>query len=382
MTILSISSPVHAAYTETTYYIHQDHLGSVIAVSDESGAVVSQEKYTPYGNTSAFAKATADEAGQIERKYTGQIKDKNTTLAYYNARYYDPVLSRFISADSINDQANRYNYVGGNPVMRNDPGGNMFDEDGGSDPWKEKMKERYADTDPFSVMEKTNLDKILEKDREKYDPSSNIEIKKRVWKDIFGVEPPTPELNAKRYELSWENVAVRGASLIKNLVNMSPPGMVTHLRGYQTIGDRLYENTGSPEMRAAVDYDVTFGIHAMKYAGSDMVSSPGISEVEQIQQQIQYLHRFGAKYQSNIEALQGQLARLQPSAQAPVQAAVQPVAQSPSTIDDYIYQQFMQVRTVMKAGSPENIAQGGKYLQDLRHWMQQSTGIVMRMTIP
>jgi len=131
--IILFSSPAHAALSETTYYIHQDHLGSVIAVSDESGNNVSYSKYAPYGNVTIeqFNNETMKQSSVTERGYTGQIKDNNTQLAYYNARYYDPVLSRFISGDSVNDQQNRYAYVGGNPVMRNDPGGNMFDEGGG-----------------------------------------------------------------------------------------------------------------------------------------------------------------------------------------------------------------------------------------------------------
>ena len=36
-----------------------------------------------------------------ELNYTGQRKDAGTGLLFYNARYYDPALGRFLSADSI-----------------------------------------------------------------------------------------------------------------------------------------------------------------------------------------------------------------------------------------------------------------------------------------
>ena len=36
-----------------------------------------------------------------EFNYTGQRKDDGTGLLFYNARYYDPALARFVSADSI-----------------------------------------------------------------------------------------------------------------------------------------------------------------------------------------------------------------------------------------------------------------------------------------
>ncbi len=152
-TLFCFTSPV-LAYTETIYYIHQDHLGSVVAVSDESGNNVSQTKYSPYGNT-----VVSNQLSVVsERKYTGQIKDTNTTLSYYNARYYDPVLSRFISADGVNDQLNRYSYVGGNPVMRNDPGGNMFDRGGGLSSHKdEDYYQRWKKNNPDKVPENSSL---------------------------------------------------------------------------------------------------------------------------------------------------------------------------------------------------------------------------------
>ena len=105
-----------------TYYLHTDHLGSVMAVTDEKGNVVEHRNYEPYGKQSPEVSSQLS----VERGYTGQIKDEATGLSYYNARYYDPTLSRFISADSANDLANRYSYVGGNPVMVSDPSGTMM----------------------------------------------------------------------------------------------------------------------------------------------------------------------------------------------------------------------------------------------------------------
>jgi len=66
--------------------------------------------------------------------FTGQRKDSGSGLLYYGARWYDPVIGRFISADTIvpqpgNPQSlNRYSYVGNQPVKFSDPTG-MFSED-------------------------------------------------------------------------------------------------------------------------------------------------------------------------------------------------------------------------------------------------------------
>jgi RHS repeat-associated protein len=62
--------------------------------------------------------------------FTGQRLDETTGLMFYQARYYDPVTARFISADTMipdpgNPQDfNRYTYVRNNPVAYTDPSGN------------------------------------------------------------------------------------------------------------------------------------------------------------------------------------------------------------------------------------------------------------------
>ena len=59
--------------------------------------------------------------------YTGQEYDAETGLLYLRARYYDPAIGRFISADPywgrLNEPAsqNRYSYVHNNPLMYTDP---------------------------------------------------------------------------------------------------------------------------------------------------------------------------------------------------------------------------------------------------------------------
>jgi hypothetical protein len=47
---------------------------------------------------------------------------------YYNARYYDPELGRFIQPDTMLDGLNRYTYCGGNPIVYSDPSGHLVGE--------------------------------------------------------------------------------------------------------------------------------------------------------------------------------------------------------------------------------------------------------------
>lgn len=64
----------------------------------------------------------------VDEQFTGQRLD-STGLYFYNARYYDPSIGRFISADTLvpsfaNPQAfNRYSYVYNNPLKYTDPSG-------------------------------------------------------------------------------------------------------------------------------------------------------------------------------------------------------------------------------------------------------------------
>jgi RHS repeat-associated protein len=66
-------------------------------------------------------------------RFTGQREDATIGLYFYNARYYDPVLGRFVQADTIvpepgNPQAlNRYAYVNNNPLKYTDPSGHWLE---------------------------------------------------------------------------------------------------------------------------------------------------------------------------------------------------------------------------------------------------------------
>ena len=75
-------------------YLHGDHLGSVGLTSSTGGTLSAVQEFDPWGTVRSGASSAT------LRNYTGQYLD-GTGLLFYNARYYDPVLARFISADSI-----------------------------------------------------------------------------------------------------------------------------------------------------------------------------------------------------------------------------------------------------------------------------------------
>jgi len=96
-------------------YVHQDHLTGTAVMTDSTGAQVGTTmKYYPFGATRSGSVPT-------DIKFTGQRLD-GTGLYYFNARYYDPNIGRFISADTVvpgvfSSQAyNRYSYCVNNPL--------------------------------------------------------------------------------------------------------------------------------------------------------------------------------------------------------------------------------------------------------------------------
>ncbi len=83
-------------------------------------------QYLPYGE--AFV-----QRGDLNfaPKYNSQELDRESGFYFYNARFYDPGIARFTSADAIIDGEfdtqgwNRFSYVKGNPIGAKDPSGHL-----------------------------------------------------------------------------------------------------------------------------------------------------------------------------------------------------------------------------------------------------------------
>jgi RHS repeat-associated protein len=121
-----------------TYWYHYDGLGSVVALSDSTGAIVEKYTYTPFGKTTIHSPGLngiwgdGDDdstltASDYDNPYmfTGRRYDDETGLYYYRARMYNPEIGRFLQPDPIGyaDGMNMYAYVGNNPLNWIDPFG-------------------------------------------------------------------------------------------------------------------------------------------------------------------------------------------------------------------------------------------------------------------
>jgi RHS repeat-associated protein len=107
-------------------WLHADHLGSLILVTDDTGAAVANIRYGPYGEITARTGSVSDELGFG----TGRAAAPNLVLL--GERWYCPELGRFLSPDPVAAAVydpmswNAYAYCLCNPTSIVDPTGRDF----------------------------------------------------------------------------------------------------------------------------------------------------------------------------------------------------------------------------------------------------------------
>ncbi|MBU1425901.1 MAG: Ig-like domain repeat protein [Gammaproteobacteria bacterium] len=118
----SASVSITVAAEKITYY-HNDISGTPMAATDAAGTLLWQESYRPYGDP--MQPPVADN----NIWFTGKPYDKDSGLSYMGARYYDPLLGRFMGMDPKGfaeenlHSFNRYAYANNNPNKFVDPDG-------------------------------------------------------------------------------------------------------------------------------------------------------------------------------------------------------------------------------------------------------------------
>jgi len=111
---------------DAVYYVHNDHLGTPRALSDESGARVWTAVYDPFG--AATVDEDPDQDGisvTLNLRFPGQYYDQETGLHYNYFRTYDPSTGRYLESDPIGLEGglNTYGYAYQNPLTYTDPMG-------------------------------------------------------------------------------------------------------------------------------------------------------------------------------------------------------------------------------------------------------------------
>ena len=108
---------------EQTYYFINNAQGTPALIVDEAGTILTRQKMDEFGNLECDVFGSKNEVD-----YTGKKKDRVTGLIYFNQRYYDSEIGRFISQDPKAQGLNLYAYCGNDPLGNVDPDGEFFAE--------------------------------------------------------------------------------------------------------------------------------------------------------------------------------------------------------------------------------------------------------------
>ena len=106
------------------YFLHDDHLGTPQAATDNMQAVVWSATYQPFGYTSTDAGAIVQDL-----RLPGQEFEIETGWDHNGFRNYAPGLGRYLQSDPVGlagGDLNPYRYAKGNPVQFVDPSGLDF----------------------------------------------------------------------------------------------------------------------------------------------------------------------------------------------------------------------------------------------------------------
>jgi RHS repeat-associated protein len=105
------------------YYYHSDHLGSTSLITNLDDEVVQHVEYVPFGEVFIEERNNKWNTPYL---FNAKELDEETGLYYYGARYYEPRISQWMSADPMQEKypgVSSYAYCVQNPVRFIDPDG-------------------------------------------------------------------------------------------------------------------------------------------------------------------------------------------------------------------------------------------------------------------
>jgi RHS repeat-associated protein len=110
--------------TPGVLYLHGNQLDSTLLVTGPQGEPLTRLAYNPYGEIS---QERSSGRNNFRPKFTTKEWDHSSELYYYGARYYDPTIGRFLSADPASQFFSPYTYVNNDPQTNIDPSGEFVE---------------------------------------------------------------------------------------------------------------------------------------------------------------------------------------------------------------------------------------------------------------
>ena len=143
-----------SAHARTYYHYACDEMGSITDITDCHGTVLNHYAYDAFGNRTVEEETVENRFG-----FAGEMMDAVTGQYYLRARFYNPVIARFLSEDRYyGDGLNLYAYCHNNPVGYVDPSGHLCEK-------KQYKLEKYKEylkqgIDKKEAYQKANYDAI------------------------------------------------------------------------------------------------------------------------------------------------------------------------------------------------------------------------------
>ncbi|EQB98743.1 cytotoxic necrotizing factor Rho-activating domain-containing protein [Photorhabdus temperata] len=161
---------------------------------DETGALISEEEYFPFGGTACWLPRNKVEGDYKTHRYSGKERDA-TGLYYYGYRYYMPWAGRWLNPDPAGtvDGLNLYCMVRNNPITYRDIDGRILDG------WKTKKGVKQGDASklkrkgPFYTKGQsdivTDFSFARHDSKEKFDPKPQNELTSIDKRDVLETSP-------------------------------------------------------------------------------------------------------------------------------------------------------------------------------------------------
>jgi uncharacterized protein (TIGR02594 family) len=214
----------------------KDHLGSVRATLREDGTILETTDYYPSGMEMPVRSRNG--VSRELSQFTGQLRDREfpTTVDYFKARYYDPEIGRFFSADALQDlhpSFTPYAYVRNNPLRYTDPTGNSDYEER----LKREEEERRRNEE---IRRQEELRKLLES------------LSATAAADATKTQPGTLKVDPQIVAAPGKPTAEAGSSTPWMDVALTEQG-VGEAKGADKNTERIVEYHGTTSLKATTD---------------------------------------------------------------------------------------------------------------------------------
>ena len=190
----------------TYYHYACDELGSITDITDCHGTVLNHYAYDAFGNRTVEEETVENRFG-----FAGEILDAVTGQYYLRARFYNPVIARFLSEDTYyGDGLNLYAYCHNNPVRYVDPSGHICEKK------YQELKKKEAGGGTLSEKERQQIYEY-EQNQKKSNGTGSDSKSGAYSGDLMSAE------EAARYSEHWRELGI-GSDKTYNDFIMNNPG--------------------------------------------------------------------------------------------------------------------------------------------------------------